>query len=99
MDKFGKKSEFSELFSDRFQNLNMKMMEFFHFVNGFRLPNLCLIFWPGSGQLWEKIRIFGIIFRPFSKFEYEDDGIFSFCKRIRISHFISDFLIGEWTNL
>ena len=40
MDNFGKNFNFSEFFSYHFQNLNMEMMEFFNFVNGFRLPNL-----------------------------------------------------------
>src|SRR5579864_7314707 len=99
MDNFGGKFEFSEFFSYHFQNLNMKMMEFFNFVNGFEFPTLFLIFWWANGQLWGKIRIFGIFFVPFSKFEYEDDGIFQFCKRIRIPHIISDFVVGEWTTL
>ena len=38
----------------------MKMTEFFNFINGFGFPNLCLIFWSGIGQLWNKIGIFGI---------------------------------------
>ena len=75
------------------------MTEFFNFVNGFGFLNLCLIFWSGVGQLWKKIRIFGIFSIPFSNFEYEDDGIFQFCKRIRIPHFFLDFWVGEWTTL
>ena len=74
-------------------------MEFFNFVNGFGFLNLCLIFWSGIGQIWEKNRIFGIFFIPFSKFEYEDDGIFQFCKRIRIPEFMLDFLVGDRTTL
>ena len=76
----------------------MKMTEFLNFVNRFGFLNLFLIFWLGIGQLWEKIRIFGIFFIPFSKFEYEDDGIFQFCKRIRIPHFFLNFLVGEWST-
>ena len=75
------------------------MMEFFNFVNGFGFLNLCLIFWLEIGQLWNKIRIFGIFFTQFSKFEYEDDGIFQFYKRIRIPEFMPDFLVGDRTTL
>ena len=74
-------------------------MEFFNFVNGFGFLNLCLIFGWVNGQLWGKIQIFGIFFIPFSKFHHEDDGIFKFCKRIRIPHFFLDFWVGEWTTL
>ena len=77
----------------------MKMMEFFNFVNGFGSPIFFSIFEWANGQLWGKIRIFGIFFIPFSKFQYEDDGIFQFCKRIWIPEFMLDFWVGEWTTL
>ena len=44
------------------------MTEIFNFVNGFGFPNLCLIFWSGIGQLWKKIRIFGIFPAFFQNF-------------------------------
>ena len=42
---------------------------------------------------------FRAILEVFSKFEYEDVGIFQFFKRIRIPHFFLDFWVGEWTTL
>ena len=75
------------------------MMEFLNFVNGFGLPNLCLIFGWANGQLWGTNRFFRIFFIPFSKFHNADDGIFQFFKRIRIPHFFLDFWVGEWTTL
>ena len=77
----------------------MNMSEFFHFVNGFWFSSLCLIFWWANGQLWKSFRIFGIFFIQFSKFEYEDDAIFQFCKRIQIPRFMLDFLVGDRTTL
>ena len=75
------------------------MTEFFNFINGFGFPIFFSIFGWVNGQLWGKIRIFGIFFILFSKFDHEDDGIFQFCKRIRIPHFFLDFWVGEWTTL
>ena len=42
---------------------------------------------------------FRAILEVFSKFEYEDVGIFQFCKRIRIPEFMLDFLVGNRTTL
>ena len=52
-------SDFLELFSYYFQNLTMKMTEFFNFVKGFGFPILFSIFGWSNGQLWIKIRIYG----------------------------------------
>ena len=42
------------------------------------------------------MRIFSAVF---AELHHEDDGIFQFCKRIRIPEFMPDFLVGDRTTL
>ena len=83
-----KKIRILGIFPALFQNLTMKMTEFFDFVNGFGFPDLCLIFWSEIGQLWNKIRILGIFPALFQIFGVKMEDSFVCLFRFGFSDFL-----------